>query len=316
MFPNLTILPRGKTAPLRFSFTSSQTLSNGVSMKLKSLALAVGFSVLSFNASAAADLSKETAAYKAFVVEQIDLLLADTEKFADYLKKGDLENAKKVYAVARMYYERSEPIAENFGDLDPRIDARLADLTAEVKEAGKAKDDADAEKHATAIWTGFHKIERILWEDKTTKGTEEIADQLVKDIKELRAKIPTVDVTPQLMVTGAVDLLNEVSTTKITGEEDIFSKTDLFDFKANIEGAEKIFELFKPALEAKDKKLAGEIEAQFKAVNTLLDKHNKAKDGSYDYAGYDTLSKDEIKALAEAVNKLGEPLAQMGVIIE
>ena len=79
---------------------------------------------------------------------------------------------------------------------------------------------------------------------------------------------------------------------------------------------EKIFELFKPALEAKDKKLAGEIEAQFKAVNTLLDKHNKAKDGSYDYAGYDTLSKDEIKALAEAVNKLGEPLAQMGVIIE
>ena len=201
-----------------------------------------------------------------------------------------------------MYYERSEPIAESFGDLDPRIDARLADLTAEVKEAGKAKDDADAEKHATAIWTGFHKIERILWEDKTTKGTEEIADQLVKDIKELRAKIPTVDVTPQLMVTGAVDLLNEVSTTKITGEEDIFSKTDLFDFK--------------PALEAKDKKLAGEIEAQFKAVNTLLDKHNKAKDGSYDYAGYDTLSKDEIKALAEAVNKLGEPLAQMGVIIE
>ena len=122
-------------------------------MKLKSLALAVGFSVLSFNASAAADLSKETAAYKAFVVEQIDLLLADTEKFADYLKKGDLENAKKVYAVARMYYERSEPIAESFGDLDPRIDARLADLTAEVKEAGKAKDDADAEKHATAIWT-------------------------------------------------------------------------------------------------------------------------------------------------------------------
>jgi lipoprotein len=95
MFPNLTILPRGKTAPLRLSFTSSQTLSNGVSMKLKSLALAVGFSVLSSNASAAADLSKETAAYKAFVVEQIDLLLADTEKFADYLKKATWKTPRK-----------------------------------------------------------------------------------------------------------------------------------------------------------------------------------------------------------------------------
>ena len=150
----------------------------------------------------------------------------------------------------------------------------------------------------------------LLWQERKTE------QEWLEELKELRAKIPTVDVTPQLMVTGAVDLLNEVSTTKITGEEDIFSKTDLFDFTANIEGAEKIFELFKPALEAKDKKLAGEIEAQFKAVNTLLDKHNKAKDGSYDYAGYDTLSKDEIKALAEAVNKLGEPLAQMGDIIE
>ena len=118
------------------------------------------------------------------------------------------------------------------------------------------------------------------------------------------------------MITGAVDLLNEVSTTKITGEEDIFSKTDLFDFKANIEGAEKIFELFRPHVEAKDKKLAETIAAQFKAVDDLLAKHNKATDGGYDYVGYDTLSADDIKALAEAVNKLGEPLAQMGIILE
>lgn len=42
------------------------------------------------------------------------------------------------------------------------------------------------------------------------------------------------------MLTGAVDLLNKVSTSKITGEEDIFSKTDLYDFQANIEGAENL----------------------------------------------------------------------------
>lgn len=58
-------------------------------------------------------------------------------------------------------------------------------------------------------------------------------------MKELRAKIPTAEVTPELMITGAVDLLNEVSTTKVMGEEEIFSKTDLYDFKANIEGLRK-----------------------------------------------------------------------------
>ena len=43
-------------------------------------------------------------------------------------------------------------------------------------------------------WSGFHRIERILWEDNTTKGTESYGDQLVNDIKELKAKIATVDV--------------------------------------------------------------------------------------------------------------------------
>ncbi|MDO5091773.1 MAG: iron uptake system protein EfeO [Cardiobacteriaceae bacterium] len=284
-------------------------------MKMKSLALAV-VAAFAAHAQAAADLSKETAAYKAFVVEQIDMLLADTEKFADYLQKGDVDNAKKLYPLARMYFERSEPIAESFGDLDPRIDARLADLTEEAISGGKAKTEAEAEAQVMDAWSGFHKIEKVLWEENTTKGTEATAEQLVKDVKELRAKIPTADVTPELMITGAVDLLNEVSTTKITGEEDIFSKTDLFDFKANIEGAEKIFELFRPHVAAKDAKLADTIAAQFKAVNDLLETHNKAKDGGYDYVGYDTLSQDDIKALAEAVNKLGEPLAQMGVILE
>lgn len=269
-------------------------------MRLKSIAVTISSLFLATSVYAI-DLSKETQAYKEFVVTQIDQLVTDTEKFVGYLKAGDVQNAKKIYPLARMYFERSEPIAESFGDLDPRIDARLTDLI----EDGKAEKD----------WSGFHKIEKILWETNSTKGTEATADQLLKDVKELRAKIPTAEVTPDLMITGAVDLLNEVSTSKVTGEEEIFSKTDLFDFKANIEGAEKIYDLFKPQLEKKNPKLTKEIADRFADVNALLDKHNQAK-GGFDYVGYDKLSANEIKALAEAVNKLGEPLAQMGILLE
>ncbi|MDO4449597.1 MAG: iron uptake system protein EfeO [Moraxella sp.] len=241
------------------------------------------------------DLSAETAEYKAWVEGQIDNLLADTEKFVAFLKEGKLDEAKAIYPLARMYFERSEPIAESFGDLDPRIDNREADL-----EEGE-------------VWTGFHAIEKILWTQNTTKGTEELADQLIADIKELRAKIPTAEVTPELMIQGSVDLLNEVSTTKITGEEEIFSKTDLYDFKANIEGAEKIFEILKPKLTTKNPELVKTLEESFGTVNTLLDKH---KVGDKDYKPYTELTDENTKELAEAVNKLGEPLSQMGIIME
>ena len=245
------------------------------------------------------DLSKETSEYKKYVEGQIDMLLKDTENFAQLLKTGKLDEAKKVYPLIRMAYERSEPIAESFGESDIKIDSRLVDFKEEFKnEEG---------------WKGFHRIEKILWEQNTTKGTEKYAEDLVNDIKELKAKIATIEVTPDLMVTGAIDLLNEVSTQKITGEEEVFSHTDLYDFRANIEGAQKIFELFRPKLEQKDAKLVTTLDTEFKAVNALLDKYMT---DDKNYKLYTELKPEDTKALAEAVTKLGEPLSQMGIVID
>ena len=244
-------------------------------------------------------LKQATDLYKKFVENQVDTLLKDTEKFAETLKAGNLDEAKKQYPVIRMAYERSEPIAESFGELDVNIDFRLADYLEENKtEEG---------------WRGFHRIEKIMWEQNTTKGTEQYADQLVKDIKELKAKVATVEVTPDLMVTGAVDLLNEVATQKITGEEEIYSHTDLYDFKANIEGAEEIFKIFKPLIEKKDSKLAKDLTEKFATINSLLDKY---KTDEKHYKLYTDLTKENTKELSEAVTKLGEPLSQMGVILD
>lgn len=252
-------------------------------------------SAVTASAQSSVDLSKETAEYKAWVQTQIDSLLADTQKFVALLEAGKLEEAKALYPKVRMYYERSEPIAESFGDLDPRIDNREADL------------------EPNEVWTGFHAIEKILWTQNTTKGTEKLGKQLIADVKELHAKIPTAEVTGDLMVQGSVDLLNEVSTSKITGEEEIFSHTDLYDFKANIEGAEKIFSILKPKIQAKNPALVTELEQKFGAVNQLLAKHQV---GQQDYKSYKELTPADTKALAEAVNKLGEPLAQMGIVLQ
>ncbi|WP_145421714.1 iron uptake system protein EfeO [Staphylococcus hominis] len=243
-------------------------------------------------------LQKAAKEYRKYTNEQLDQFLKGTEEFVSAIKADDIEKAKFLYPKVRMYYERSEPVAEAFGDLDPKIDARLADMKEEKKEDK---------------WTGYHKIEKSLYqENKIDEMTKKDADQLLKDAKELDAKIDTLDITPKLMLQGSVDLLNEVSTSKITGEEEIYSHTDLYDFKANIEGAQKIYELFKSELEKKDKKLSSTIMDNFNKVNQLLNKY-KNNNG---YKDYSAITKEDRKALSDAVNSLGEPLSKMAVITE
>ena len=238
-------------------------------------------------------LQKTANEYRKYTNEQLDQFLKGTEEFVSAIKADDIEKAKSLYPKVRMYYERSEPVAEAFGDLDPKIDARLADMKEEKKEDK---------------WTGYHKIEKSLYqENKIDEMTKKDANQLLKD-----AKVDTLDITPKLMLQGSVDLLNEVSTSKITGEEEVYSHTDLYDFKANIEGAQKIYELFKPELEKKDKKLSSTIKDNFNKVNQLLDKY-KNNDG---YKDYSAVTKEDRKALSDAVNSLGEPLSKMAVVTE
>lgn len=235
------------------------------------------------------DVSKD---YRIYAINEIDQFVEKTQGFTDAVIAGDLEKAKELYAPARMHYERAEPIAEVFADLDPKIDAREGDVP-------------------EAEWGGYHRIENGLWTENTTKGYEAYAEQLMKDVKILRAKVETVEVTPELLVTGAVDLLNEVSTSKITGEEDRYSHTDLYDFVANVEGAEKIFELLTPALEEKDPKLADNISKHFEQLHGLLNKY-KQDSG---YISYTELEEAQVKELSQAVNELAEPLSQLGIIL-
>lgn len=234
-----------------------------------------------------------TTDYRNYAINEIEEFVKATEAFTMAVKSGEIEKAKQLYGPARMHYERAEPIAESFGDLDPKIDAREGDVP-------------------EAEWGGYHRIEKGLWMENTTKGYEQMADQLMKDVNLLRAKVDTVDVTPDLLITGAVDLLNEVSTSKVTGEEDRYSHTDLYDFAANVEGAEKIYQLLQPALEKKDKDVSKEIQDRFNDVYSLLNQH-KNGDG---YKLYTELTEAQVKELSQAIDALAEPLSQIGIITE
>jgi iron uptake system component EfeO len=238
-------------------------------------------------------LTSALAAYKTYVNTQVDDTIATTNEFVAAVKKGDIAEAKKLYAPSRVGWESIEPVAESFGDLDPRVDLREADL----------------EKGQT--WTGWHRLEKALWKTGSVKGEEKYADQLVKDLAELKAKVSaeTLDppITPASMANGAKELLDEVATGKITGEEEIFSHTDLVDFAANLDGARKVHELLLPMTREKDAALADTLDKEFRNVADLLAEYKKG-DG---YVSYDTVGDAERKKLSTAVDALAEPLSRL-----
>ncbi|WP_326713280.1 EfeM/EfeO family lipoprotein [Streptomyces sp. NBC_01474] len=248
-----------------------------------------------------ARLDKAVAAYRTYAQEQADETLPKVTTFTDAVRKGDLKAAQAAYAPSRIGWERTEPVAESFGDIDPKVDVRADGL----EEGQDPKTD----------WTGWHRLEKALWQDKKIGSREkELATQLDKDLKDWQTRVGKADITPTSMANGAKELLDEVATGKVTGEEERYSHTDLVDFKANVEGAEKAYDLLKPVAAENDAALTKELDKQFAALDTLLDKYRKDKT-SYEFTSYDKVGKADRKELSDAVNALAEPLSKLAAVV-
>ncbi len=239
------------------------------------------------------ELDEATDAYEEYVVEQVDLLEERTKGFTDAVLAGDVQEAKRLFGPTREPWERIEPIAGALGDYDPDIDAREGDVPREE-------------------WSGFHRIEKALWVKNTTKGQAQYARELMQDVSNLREDVEDLELEPVDLVIGSVELLNEVSAGKITGEEDRYSHTDLYDIQANVEGSEAAFEELKPEIAGEDLALANDIEEGFDQVYEELDQYRRG-DG---WVSYERLGEAERRSLSQKVDALAEPLSRAGKVLE
>ena len=241
-------------------------------------------------------VTQAQANYAAYVQDQSDQLLLKTQLFVDAYASGDDDQARAIYADARVHWERIETVAESFGDLDPRMDAREADL-----EPGQE-------------WTGWHRIEKDLWPERaddytplTTKERATYADDLMANTETLDKRIQKLEFTVDQIANGSRGLLEEVATGKVTGEEEYWSRTDLWDFQANVDGARVGYEGVRPILEQKAPDLAATLDTRFEELQALLDAQ-RVDDG---FTLYDDLTPEQVKELSDAVNALSEPLSHL-----
>jgi iron uptake system component EfeO len=235
--------------------------------------------------------------YAAYVEDQSAQLLAKTRAFVRLYQARDDDAARALYPDARTHWERIETVAESFGDLDPRMDAREADL-----EPGQK-------------WTGWHLVEKDLWPARAEAGYQNLTDQqrrayaqdLLANTETLDKRVRRLTYTVDQIANGSRGLLEEVATGKVTGEEEYWSRTDLWDFQANVDGARVAFEGVQPILEGKDPELSEQLVTRFEELQALLDEQ-RTDDG---FTYYNQLTQDEIKQLSDAVNALSEPLSQL-----
>ncbi len=266
---------------------------------------------VSVNASDEEAFAAAVASYTGYTKTQVAELVANVAEFAQAYQTGDDARARELYPITRINYERIEPTAEQFGDLDPKIDYR--------------KPGADAEG---LEWTGFHRIEADLWIDAASTAEPDkqvtealapeqravLADQLVADVQALYDQVHAADFVLTIgdITNGAIGLLDEVAAPdgKLPGEEDAYSHTDLYDFYANVEGAEVAFLTVRDIAEGKSggADLVATLDAEFAAMKELLGTYGSYASG---FVSYDTVGQAERNALAAQLNALSEPLSQL-----
>jgi len=258
--------------------------------------------------------------YAAFVKDQVAQLLPRSEALVRLYVEEQDEAARAEFPLVRAFYERIEPVAEALGDLDPRIDYREVDAVAEGLD-----------------WTGFHRIEKDLWlpepgslnSDGETDAYEgwapstaaergQLGTLLVADVTELYDYVHSEEFTSFLadqgvdwISNGAIGLLDEVATGKITGEEDWWSGTDLYDFAANVEGSKMAFSLVEDLAAAKGDEgeaLVATIDEGYAELEAALAEHGSLTEG---FVAYGELTDADKKALSDLINALAEPLSQL-----
>jgi iron uptake system component EfeO len=242
-------------------------------------------------------LAAAVKSYSAYIGQNTTELVAHTRAFCQAISAGDMNQAEILYPRARIYYERIEPVAEIWGSLDTEIDGRWENPVTVASQ-----------------FTGFHKIEELIWEDHTLTGTPKLCAGLVANEKQLLTLVSSAQYNPLEMASGATDLINEAATAKISGEEERYSNTDFPVFQANIDGAMEVVSLLQPYLQHKDPAVLAQISTRHAAITSLLARYKA--DPGYDgtgYVEYSAVLDSQRRQLSAAVNALAESLSGLSV---
>lgn len=235
------------------------------------------------------DVKEQAESFKQFAEAQMVDFVADTERLASLVKEGKLEEAQKLYPLVAMYYERMQPLASHFEELDKKINGAFI--------AGSKQDG-----------TGFQRLAFGLFTDKKTGGYEEVATQLVADVKTLQKELPALDVSANNVLASGVLMLDKLANERLVAASS--ANDEVYTVKAQTEAAEELVKIFMPRALPESATAATE---KIAALNELVAYYEVGKEDYVNYSFFTTKQKDE---LIIAVKEVQQALQAMNDSIE
>ncbi|WP_448108013.1 iron uptake system protein EfeO [Pseudomonas azerbaijanoccidentalis] len=228
--------------------------------------------------------------FRVYLSSQSTALIKAVTTLDQAIAAGDLSQAQALYLPARAAYQRLAPAAQRLAELDNAINAR-----ADYFE--KREQDPD--------FTGFHRLEYALFQQRNVDGLAPVAQRLLADVTTLKQQLLAQTLPPEQLVSIVVRNLNTLADVRAaSGEEERYSHSDFNGFAGNLDAARKVVDLLRPLLTKSAAELLPTIDTALNAFDTELNGF-KVDDG---YASYDSVSAEQRKQIADKAKALADAL--------
>ncbi|HEU5355850.1 MAG TPA: iron uptake transporter permease EfeU [Actinocrinis sp.] len=300
VFAEIENLAPGTTRPLTVTLSGGSyafrcAFTDGTALSSKTYTVGGGSSSANtgFAPVTDQDLQQPVADYRAYVQQNLPVLLADSQRLAADLAAGNPAAAKTDWLTAHLDYEGLGAAYGTFEDFDAKIDGRATGLQGGVDDPS---------------WTGFHRIEYGLWHGQSAAVLKPLGDQLVADVQGLIKAFPSQTTDPNDLPLRTHEILENALQFQLTGISDYGSGTALATVSANLHGTQVVLSTLVGLMQARDPQALKSIDTWIQTVAADLNAAHRA-DGSW--TALDQLT----AAQRQKINgDLGELLEQLSVV--
>ncbi|MGF6200391.1 iron uptake system protein EfeO [Pseudomonas laurylsulfatiphila] len=228
--------------------------------------------------------------FRVYLNSRSNALIKAVTALQQAIESGDLSQAQALYVPARIAYQQVAPAAQRLAKLDNAINAR-----ADYFE--KREQDPD--------FTGFHRLEYALFQQRNLEGLAPIAQRLLTDVTSLKQQLLVQSLPPEQLVSIMVRNLNSLADVRAgSGEEERYSHSDLNGFAANLDATRKVVDLLRPLLSKSAAGLLPKIDDALNAFDTEL----KGLQVGNGYASYDSVDAEQRQQIADKAKVLAAAL--------